>query len=183
MGNTQTGAAPLGYRPPPAQPTPQQGPCLNGWVVGIALLFLAVCAALIVLVGKQNLSTDYTSCSIEPLPGLWEYTPSGQELQVKILIYNLFWWQLFDAQKTANGSPFRLMENFDKPMPFDFMGFQECEDGALVLRGANMLDQYTWYPGMGTTTTAICMAFLTRNWEHLSHGCQFISEDAPAEHW
>lgn len=46
-----------------------------------------------------------------------------------------------------------------------------------------MLDQYTLYPGMGTVTTAICMAFLTRNWEHLAHGGMLVAEDSPAEHY
>jgi len=156
--------------------------------LGFAIALLVIAAAvLFVLVGRisMNSATNPECPPLEELPALWAYAPAaGPEMQVKVLSYNLFWWNLFGVQRTANGAPFRLIENSDKPMPYDLMAFQECEDGALVLRGAQLLDQYTLHTGLGTKTTAICVAFLTRSWEQLGEGSAVVAEDvAGPEHW
>lgn len=188
----------LGYRPQePCHQAPAQSKFCTGTTLGLfACALLAAAATFVILVlqshrhhrhhgsgsGPQGLEGTYSCEAVKQLPDLWAYNPAGPEMQVKILSYNLFWWQLFDIQKSANGAPFRLIEDSNRPIPYDLLAFQECEDGPLVLRGANMLDRYTWYPGMGTKTTAICMAFLTENWEHLNNGWTTVGEDT-AEQW
>jgi len=66
--------------------------------------------------------------------------------RIKVLTYNLYWWNLFKNQKGLNGKAGKNIAAFAKDEPFDLMGFQECEDVSWPLRdakAAGVTDDYT----------------------------------------
>mmetsp|Transcript_112740 Transcript_112740/g.291357 ORF Transcript_112740/g.291357 Transcript_112740/m.291357 type:complete len:457 (-) Transcript_112740:586-1956(-) len=110
----------------------------------------------------------------EPQSG-WslENTNSSQGVEVKILTYNLFWWNLFGRRKGDGGSAGRLIAGAGNPRRFDVMGFQECEGIAEVLEDAGLADDY----GALVGPHAMCMAFDKAAWDLLDDGAHDVAED------
>jgi hypothetical protein len=94
---------------------------------------------------------------------------------VKVLTYNLYWWHLFGVQHGNGGSAGKLIADASAEVPFDLMGFQECEDPGLVLRDAGLRDNYTFLSHR--PPLAICIAFRTAAWTLLDHGHDDVAED------
>jgi len=113
-------------------------------------------------------------CSPGLLPGLWSAKPAEGEVKVRILSYNLFWWNLFGVRGGNGGSASRLIAGSG---PFDFMGFQECEDVARVLHDAGLQSQYGIFGGDGSPTSAVCMAYSLRSWRLLDQGLSYVAQD------
>lgn len=67
--------------------------------------------------------------------------------QTGVLTYNLFWWNLFGMRGGAGGSSGKLIASSGSQLSYDFMGFQECEDIARVLRDGHLLDVCATIPG------------------------------------
>jgi len=105
---------------------------------------------------------------------------SSQSLDVKVLTYNLYWWNLFGEQfRNGNdGSAGKLIAEGGSETPFDFMGFQECEDVARVLKDANLASAYGTIPA----DHAIAIAYRKEAWKLLDHGMDEVAEDR-AEQW
>merc|ERR1712217_955673 len=72
--------------------------------------------------GTSNLKTNDTL-----------QTEAGPE--VKVLTYNLYWWNLYGQRHGNQNSAPKNMANFAKDKPYDVFGFQECEDINLVTQG------------------------------------------------
>lgn len=94
----------------------------------------------------------------------------GEPLQVKILTYNLFWWNLFGVRHGNGHSAGHLI---DGNGPFDFMGFQECPDVQHVLNEANLHDFTGYNPAQ-----AIAVAWNRREWRELGKGYVDVAEDS-----
>lgn len=93
-------------------------------------------------------------------------------MQLKVLTYNFFWWNLFGQRGGAGGIAGKLIQSNSNP-PFDVMGFQECEDVNRVLQDG----------GLGTYPSiqgphAICVAWSPK-WEKLADGAKEVNEDQP----
>jgi len=114
----------------------------------------------------------HPSCATGKLPELPEPGHGGPALDVKVLTYNLYWWNLFDIENDLGGKPFRLISGSMDP-PYDVMGFQECEDPHYVLRKAGLEDHYHAIKG----EMAICMAFRRDRWSMLTSGQLNVAED------
>merc|ERR1711972_639974 len=102
-------------------------------------------------------------------------------VKVKVLTFNLYWWKLFDQgkpggfYKTAPGngaSALNLVSASGRPVPYDVMGFQECEDENWVLRHAGLWGQYTTF-----RDRACCMAFRKATWQLESRGVGSVAKD------
>eukprot|EP00419_Tripos_fusus_P009163 CAMPEP_0172658226 /NCGR_PEP_ID=MMETSP1074-20121228/2649_1 /TAXON_ID=2916 /ORGANISM="Ceratium fusus, Strain PA161109" /LENGTH=528 /DNA_ID=CAMNT_0013473491 /DNA_START=35 /DNA_END=1621 /DNA_ORIENTATION=- len=117
------------------------------------------------------------------LPPMTKYKAEGEAVKVRVLSYNLYWWSLMAMRGTNGGAPFKIIDDSAKSMPYDLMAFQECEDPHFVLEKAGLLEDYTSFGGLGTITTAICMAFRRKTWELLSHGSGLVAEDARAQYY
>eukprot|EP00928_Gymnodinium_smaydae_P011985 TRINITY_DN14384_c2_g1_i1.p1 TRINITY_DN14384_c2_g1~~TRINITY_DN14384_c2_g1_i1.p1 ORF type:complete len:595 (+),score=136.84 TRINITY_DN14384_c2_g1_i1:72-1856(+) len=121
-------------------------------------------------------------CAEKPVPKLWNPATPSESLPVKILSYNLFWWNLFGQRKgTVNrvkNAPGKLIKKFMNP-PFDVMGFQECEDPQLLLEPVGLYDTYEVFKG----THAICMAYKKETWELLERGQEDVAEDQHTEYY
>lgn len=122
------------------------------------------------------------NCQTGPMPTLWEQS-GGTPTRLKILSYNLYWWNLFGIQHGAGGIAGKLITDAGRGEPFDIMGFQECEDGQRVLSDAGLLDRYTVFGGDDTGTSAICVAFNNQRWELLKHGISYVATDAATEYF
>jgi len=94
---------------------------------------------------------------------------------VKVLSYNLFWWNLFGRRNGNGGSAGKLIAANG---PFDIMGFQECDDVRRVLGDAGMLSSHDYV--VGGHATAI--AYNKGTWELVASGRDDVAEDRP-EQW
>jgi len=131
-------------------------------------------AALLLSLLRRSHCYDGCRDAIAAIPHrLWSPEADGPALSVKVLSYNLFWWNLF-GQRGGNGdSAGKLIAAAMKPEPFDFMGFQECEDAKRVLGPVGLLDHFTVLQG----PHAICAAYRTGAWELLDSGNGEVAED------
>lgn len=123
------------------------------------------------------------SCLVGDLPGLWSYDAEGPSVQVKLLTYNLFWWNLYEVRKGNHGSAGRLIAKANHAKPHDIMAFQECMDVDRVLEDAGLAGAYAAFPGDGSKTAAICMAFRKRSWTLLGNGSAYVAEDTKAQYF
>jgi len=106
--------------------------------------------------------------------------PPRADSNVKVLTYNLWWWNLFKQRKGNNGEAGKNIAAFAKDAPFDLMGFQECEDVSWPLRdakSAGMSDEYTTI--VGRYATAI--AYRTSAFTQLETGQVDVAEDVPGK--
>jgi len=125
-------------------------------------------------VDTEALQSLAIGCTPGQLPNLWAASAVGRDIQVRVLTYNLFWWNLFRIRHGNGGSATRLIAQSG---PYDLMGFQECEDITAVLRGAGLFEQFGAFAGDGSATGAICMAYRRASWLLLSHGMSHVAED------
>jgi len=96
--------------------------------------------------------------------------------QIKVLTYNLFWWNLFDKGKSEGGIAGKNIAASAKEKPFDLMGFQECEDVTWPLRDAKeagMVDEFTTI----VNDHATAIAYRTAVFEKISQGGKDVTED------
>jgi len=112
------------------------------------------------------------------VPEIWAADASGPVLPVKVLSYNLFWWNLFGIQDGLHGMAGKLIAGHGDP-PFDLMGFQECEDPHRVLVDAGLDKDYETFQG----EHSICMAFRRSEWNLLSSGQADVAEDLPSQYF
>merc|ERR1711874_3458 len=97
------------------------------------------------MIGKRNLTTGAaqsnlvkaatarSGCGTPPLKTCPAAIGSST---VKILNYNLFWWNLFERRHGENGRAGRKIASTSQPEEYDFMGFQECKDVNRVMSDA-----------------------------------------------
>jgi len=98
---------------------------------------------------------------------------SGSGITVKVLTYNLFWWNLFGRRHGNGGSAGRLIAEAGSSERFDVMGFQECEGVGWVLGDAGLATEY----GAITGPHAMCMAYRKDSWTLLADGAKNVGED------
>eukprot|EP00927_Polykrikos_kofoidii_P059594 TRINITY_DN54740_c0_g1_i1.p1 TRINITY_DN54740_c0_g1~~TRINITY_DN54740_c0_g1_i1.p1 ORF type:complete len:581 (-),score=71.04 TRINITY_DN54740_c0_g1_i1:232-1974(-) len=109
---------------------------------------------------------------------MWKPSVPSGTLRVRILSYNLYWWNLFGIRKGNHNSASNLIKQ-SMGVHFDFMGFQECENYTAVLDPAGLLDQYNAFLG----AHALCMAYRNSAWSLLGHGEADVAEDQPMEYY
>jgi len=105
-------------------------------------------------------------------PDLWKPVETGKPMQVKVLVYNLFWWWLFKDHGGKNGSAGKLIKKHSEPR-FDFMGFQECLDIHRVFNDAGLHEEYELHQG----PYGKCIAMHKGTWTRLTSGHTVVAED------
>jgi len=109
---------------------------------------------------------------------------NSTSLHVKVLTYNLFWWNLYMKRHGNGGSASHLIRQAGTAQPFDVIGFQECVDGPRVLREAGLLADYDVIMfGRATMTNDLCMAFRKSAWSMLANGQAFVAEDLRSSYY
>jgi endonuclease/exonuclease/phosphatase (EEP) superfamily protein YafD len=78
---------------------------------------------------------------VVPIQG-WSLKRNYQNINVNILSYNLYWWNLFNIRKGNGNSAGNLIMKSENKQAFDVMGFQECDDVKRILYDAKLTDKY-----------------------------------------
>lgn len=112
-----------------------------------------------------------------PMPVLWDYDNVGPAVQVKVMTYNLFWWNLFQIRKGNGDSASTLIRQASMPEPYDIMGFQECEDPFLVIGHAGLSNEYEILKDTSSKSAALCIAVRKGSWAILARGLSTVAED------
>lgn len=98
-------------------------------------------------------------------------TTGTPALEVNVLTYNLFWWNLFGVRHGNHHSAGTLIS---KNLPFDLMAFQECPDVNRVLHDAQIAGDFYGY----NPAQAIAVAWNRHNWRELGKGYVDVAEDS-----
>jgi hypothetical protein len=114
-----------------------------------------------------------------PAPELWSPDAAGPPLQVRVVTYNLFWAILFGMHDGMDGSAGKLLAEHSAAHPYDFLGFQECEDPGRVLQDAGLQDEFGAIQG----DHALCLVYRKSEWNVLSSGQEQVGEDQPDNYW
>uniref|UniRef100_A0A7S2JUH2 Endonuclease/exonuclease/phosphatase domain-containing protein n=1 Tax=Zooxanthella nutricula TaxID=1333877 RepID=A0A7S2JUH2_9DINO len=101
--------------------------------------------------------------------------------EVKVLTYNLYWWNLYGSHfRNGNGgSAGHLIASSGGDKPYDFMGFQECEDVGRVLREAGLETTHEGIVG----DHACAIAYNKATWTMLENGMDEVGEDRADQWW
>lgn len=114
----------------------------------------------------------------KPMPG-WTLNGgaecnNGPAVNIKVLTYNLFWWNLFGIRGGMWQSAGKLIQ---RNGPFDLMGFQECDDVNRIVADTGMGNEYGRFPG----AHAVSNAWRQTEWELLAQGNDDVGEDHRAQ--
>jgi len=127
--------------------------------------------------GKAKAAWDAAWCDSLTAPELWKPDSPSKPVQVKILSYNLYWWNLFRQQGGLSAA--RLIQRTGEKVPYDVMGLQECEDPAKVFGPAGLSDEYEAF----NTSKATCMAYRNSTWTLLEGGEDEVAMDMRTEYY
>lgn len=124
-----------------------------------------------------------------PLPRKWCLWPNatnlsapsaGPALSIKVLSYNLFWWNLYRVRQGEGDSAGNLIKSeISEDQPFDVMGFQECESGIRVLEPVGLLEIFEVLQGPHAT----CLAYRKGWWRSLANGSIDVGEDMRSHYY
>jgi len=122
-------------------------------------------------------------CQVKAPPKDWaelKTCPTGShKLKIKVLAYNLFWWNLMERRGGENGRAGRKIATTNAPEAYDFMGFQECKDVERIMgdaRGNGLPDEYETL-SLVWEDRALGMAYRSSVWTKLASGHQDVGED------
>jgi len=123
-------------------------------------------------------------CKINYPPPEWHLKscPGDGSLSVKLLTYNLFWWNLFNKHGGGERSAGRLIARTAGAEQYDFMAFQECDDRWRILddaRQSGLTGEYGTVDG----GKAIAIAYRKSRWTLLSSGNAIVGEDGPRQYY
>jgi len=101
-------------------------------------------------------------------------------ISIKVLTYNLFWWNLYGIRHGAGDSAGNLLKaETEEDGAFDVMGFQECENGVRVLEPVGLLEIFEVLQG----PHAVCMAYRKGVWTLLAQGTADVGEDMRSHYY
>merc|ERR1719336_94074 len=121
-------------------------------------------------------------CAVDVPPPQWNLKscPASGTTSVKVLTYNLFWWNLFNIHHGSGRSAGRLIARTGGPEKYDIMGFQECDDVWRVLHDAEMHhNEYDAVDG----GRAIAVAWRKTKWTKLAHDSVDVGEDSKDQYY
>lgn len=95
---------------------------------------------------------------------------------MKVLTFNLFWWNLFGVRGGNGASAGRLVRETGQIVPYDVLGFQECRDVHRVLQDAGLASHYTGVQ-VNDGDIALGLAFRTNRFDEVSRGANHVAED------
>merc|ERR1712085_241538 len=93
--------------------------------------------------------------------------PGDGALSVKMISYNLFWWNLFSRHDGGGKSAGKLIARTSGDDLYDFMGFKECDDRDRVMGEAESSGLHADYATIDGGR-AIAMAYLKTRWAKLA---------------
>mmetsp|Transcript_128199 Transcript_128199/g.356747 ORF Transcript_128199/g.356747 Transcript_128199/m.356747 type:complete len:349 (-) Transcript_128199:25-1071(-) len=148
------------------------------------------CAGRHCLIGwtpTSELSGSGQWCEVGRPPQDWSplrTCPDGtRTIPVKVLTYNLFWWNLFDRRGGEGGRAGRLIASTSAPEGYDFMGFQECKDVQRVLGDAMTHGLPDKYAALSYVNGDIALGMIYNKacWALISDGTAHVGIDSPKQ--
>jgi len=118
---------------------------------------------------------DVAWCDSPEAPELWKAKLPETPSTVRILSYNLFWWNLFKIRGGLSADD--LIKKTGAPEPYDVIGLQECEDPDRVFKAVGLDSTYSSFLG----SKAVCVAYRTDRWELLDSGEDEVAMDMRTE--
>eukprot|EP00439_Symbiodinium_sp_Y106_P075549 s2509_g15.t1 len=92
--------------------------------------------------------------------------PEPQKVRIKVVTYNIFWWNLFGIHKGNGGTAGGVVATSNVREPIDLIAFQECRDKDRVLDDAGLLNSFHTFAGMYEK----CIALNKEAWIWLEEG-------------
>jgi len=121
-------------------------------------------------------------CSIQSPPWHWHLkdcpfsSSDPHKTTIKVLTYNLYWWNLFGQHGGADRSAGKLIAWNNDGHGFDAIGFQECDSHHRIMEDARAEGLHgNWNSIDGGRALAI--AYNADRWEVLSNGAEDVCED------
>merc|ERR1712151_1343223 len=104
---------------------------------------------------------------------------------VKVLNYNLFWWNLFERRHGEDGRAGRKIASTSQPEEYDFMGFQECKDVNRVMNDAKRHGLSGDYDTLSLVKDgrALGLAYLKSRWNLIASGWEDVGEDSRHQYY
>lgn len=102
--------------------------------------------------------------------------PATGSTTVKVLTYNLFWWNLFDTRHGNGQSAGSKIARTSGPEQYDLMGFQECDSMSRILGDAHDQGLSGEY-GLISGGHALAIAWRKSRYTWLAEGKQEVGED------
>eukprot|EP00928_Gymnodinium_smaydae_P006662 TRINITY_DN12373_c0_g1_i1.p1 TRINITY_DN12373_c0_g1~~TRINITY_DN12373_c0_g1_i1.p1 ORF type:complete len:456 (-),score=45.98 TRINITY_DN12373_c0_g1_i1:271-1638(-) len=125
-------------------------------------------------------------CEVEKPPATWNALracPTGNATTlVKVMTYNLFWWNLFGQRQGEGGRAGRKIASTSTTEEYDLIGFQECDDVHRVMNDARSHGMKGSY-GMINGGRALAMAYLKSRWTVLGSGREDVGEDSRRQYY
>eukprot|EP00933_Yihiella_yeosuensis_P035627 TRINITY_DN2922_c0_g2_i1.p1 TRINITY_DN2922_c0_g2~~TRINITY_DN2922_c0_g2_i1.p1 ORF type:complete len:513 (-),score=73.85 TRINITY_DN2922_c0_g2_i1:272-1810(-) len=117
-------------------------------------------------------------CQNQQAPELWKPHEPDNAVQVQILSYNLFWWNLFKIHGGRSAGD--LIKRNTEQRPFDVMGFQECENTSLIMDPVGLQSTYRMFLHKAH---AICMGYHSGVWDLIAKGEADVADDMRTEYY
>eukprot|EP00929_Paragymnodinium_shiwhaense_P055895 TRINITY_DN2797_c0_g2_i2.p1 TRINITY_DN2797_c0_g2~~TRINITY_DN2797_c0_g2_i2.p1 ORF type:complete len:428 (-),score=82.70 TRINITY_DN2797_c0_g2_i2:694-1977(-) len=125
-------------------------------------------------------------CEVAKPPSTWQALKTCAEgtgeMTVKLLSYNLFWWNLFGRRGGEDGRAGKKVATTSGPEEYDFIGFQECDDIKRILGDAERWGLSGEY-GTLSGGRAIAIAYLKSRWTLISSGVENVGEDSRRQYY
>lgn len=127
-------------------------------------------------------------CEVDKPPTEWNMKAcpaaiaTASSSQVKVLTYNLFWWNLFDKYGGSDRSAGKLMAQTAGTDGYDLMAFQECDDRHRILNDAKaegLTGEWEALDG----GRALALMFRSDRYTLISKGSEDVGEDDWAQHY
>mmetsp|Transcript_136693 Transcript_136693/g.354402 ORF Transcript_136693/g.354402 Transcript_136693/m.354402 type:complete len:509 (+) Transcript_136693:712-2238(+) len=126
-------------------------------------------------------------CAVPMPPDDWNLkscplSAGAPQTTVKVLTYNLFWWNLFKKHDGSGRSAGKLIAETSGPEEYDIMAFQECDDRHRVLEDARLSGLSGEYEALDGGH-AVALAYRKSRWTLKAHGTEDVGEDDWHQHY
>lgn len=126
-------------------------------------------------------------CQVQKPPAEWNLKScpaaiSNSASPLKVLTYNLFWWNLFDKHGGSHRSAGKLIAQTAGSEGYDLMAFQECDDRWRVLNDAKaegLSGEWAAIDG----GRALSLMYRTDRFSLVAKGGEDVGEDDWAQHY
>lgn len=127
-------------------------------------------------------------CAVPKPPDNWNlkscpFSGGSAKTVVKVLSYNLFWWNLFDKKGGAGRSAGKLIARTGGADGYDIMGFQECDDRWRALNDAKAEGLAGGEYDAINGGRALAIVYKKSRWSLLSKGGEDVGEDSPKQYY
>jgi endonuclease/exonuclease/phosphatase family metal-dependent hydrolase len=101
-------------------------------------------------------------------------------VEIKVLTYNLWWWNLYGQRGGNHNSAGKLIMNNG---PYDIIGFQEIDDAPRILRDAGLAGTHHMVEKKGWPHNKIAIAYKHTTWDKLAEGWAPVGHDAHPQNY